>query len=104
MLAPATLPARIRGGGFVTRSKASSLVLHEGDEPDALAHLDHANALTGEDVTEVHLAAAEADPAAAGHQDGLARQTISPWRTAYQASGCVAQRRHPSAISRNSCS
>jgi hypothetical protein len=31
------------------------------DEPDALADLGHADALTGEDVTQIHLAPAEAD-------------------------------------------
>ena len=35
---------------------------------------------------------------------GYARQRISPWRTANQPSGCAAQRRHPSAISRSSFS
>jgi hypothetical protein len=34
----------------------------EGDEPGALANLRHAHALPGEDVTEIHLAATEADP------------------------------------------
>ena len=47
------------------------VVLHEGDEPDVLTDLRDAHALTGEDMTEVHLAAAEADATAAGHHDGL---------------------------------
>ena len=46
-------------------------MLHEGDEPDALADLGYADALASEDMTEVHLASAEANPAAAGHHDRL---------------------------------
>jgi hypothetical protein len=34
--------------------------LHEGDEPNALTGLRHADAPTGEDVTEVDFASAEA--------------------------------------------
>ena len=37
--------------------------MHEGDEPDALADLRDADALAREDMTEVDLPAAEADPA-----------------------------------------
>ncbi|PYR34296.1 MAG: hypothetical protein DMF89_16055 [Acidobacteria bacterium] len=39
------------------------IVLHEGDEPDALADLRHADVLAGEDVAEVDLASPEADAA-----------------------------------------
>src|SRR5262249_46453150 len=40
------------------------------DEPDALADLRDADVLAGEDVTEVDLAAVEADPAAVRHREG----------------------------------
>ena len=33
--------------------------MHEGHEPKGLADLRHGDALTSEDMTEVHLAAAE---------------------------------------------
>jgi hypothetical protein len=36
--------------------------VHEGDEPDVLANLRHADALAGKDVTEIHLASAESNP------------------------------------------
>jgi len=43
--------------------------VHEGDEPDVLADLCHADALTGEGMTEVHTLATEADAATTTHHD-----------------------------------
>src|SRR5262245_32443977 len=47
--------------------KISHVVLHEGDEPDALAQLADAHALAGEDLAQIDLAGAEADAAARRH-------------------------------------
>jgi hypothetical protein len=38
--------------------------VHEGDEPNALADLRHADVLPGEDVAQIHLPSLEANPAA----------------------------------------
>ena len=60
--------------GFVDRLepahlvvKIAQIVLHEGDEPDALADLRDADVLAGKHVTEIDLPAMEADAAAVGH-------------------------------------
>ena len=62
--------------GFVDRFEPARLVVevaqivvHEGDEPDALADLRHADVLSGKDVAEIDLPAVEADPAAVGHRE-----------------------------------
>jgi hypothetical protein len=56
--------------------------VHEGDEPDPVADLRDADLLPGKDVTEVDLAALEADPTAVGHHDRLVvkgiRQLLEP--------------------------
>jgi len=43
--------------------KIAQVVVHEGDEPDALADLRHADVLAGEDVAEIHLPPFKANPA-----------------------------------------
>jgi hypothetical protein len=45
--------------------------VHEGDEPEALAHLCDADLLPGKDVAEIDLLALKADPAAVRHEDGV---------------------------------
>ena len=42
---------------------------HEGDEPDALAHLGDADLLSRKDVPEIDFACLPADPAAVRHYD-----------------------------------
>ena len=44
--------------------------MHEGDEPNALADLRHADVLPGEDVAQIHLPSLEANPAALGDGEG----------------------------------
>jgi hypothetical protein len=44
-------------------------VVHEGDEPDFIAHLLDAHVLAGEDGAQVDLALAKADTTAVGHGD-----------------------------------
>jgi hypothetical protein len=47
----------------------SKVVLHEGDEPNPVAHLLDADVLPGEHLTQVDFALAEADTAAMGDGD-----------------------------------
>jgi len=47
------------------------IVLHEGDEPDALADLRQADILPGKHRTEIYLLSAKADAAAVRHGDRL---------------------------------
>jgi hypothetical protein len=44
--------------------------VHEGDEPDVLADLCHADALSGEGVTEIHSLSLETNSAAVRNGDG----------------------------------
>ena len=53
-------------GGVV---KVPQIVVHEGDEPDALGGL-HAHLLSRKDLTEIDLAPLRADAAAPGHDGG----------------------------------
>jgi len=53
----------------MSRGRRSQVVLHEGDEPDSIAHLLDAYVLAGEDQTQVDLAFAEANAAAMGDSD-----------------------------------
>ena len=43
--------------------------MHEGDEPDAVAHLGDTDLLPGKDVTKVDLATVEAEASAVGHHE-----------------------------------
>lgn len=47
----------------------SQVVVHEGDEPNSIAHLLDADVLAGEHLTQVDFALAEADTAAMGDGD-----------------------------------
>ena len=58
----------------------SQVILHEGDEPDFIAHLLDAHVLTREDRTEVDLAFAKADAAAVSDGDGAIMELGSPTR------------------------
>lgn len=46
--------------------EVSEIVVHDADEPDALAHLFDADSLAGEDVAQVDLAPVVADAATVG--------------------------------------
>jgi hypothetical protein len=47
----------------------AQVVVHEGDEPDSIAHLLDSHVLTGEGLAQVDLALAEADAPAVGDRD-----------------------------------
>jgi hypothetical protein len=51
--------------------EVSEIIVREADEPDVVADLFDADALTDEDQTEIDLLAIEADAAACGHGDGF---------------------------------
>ena len=51
--------------------------MHEGDEPDVLAHLRDADVLSGKDLAEIHLPGFEADAAAVRHGDRLIVKLLS---------------------------
>jgi hypothetical protein len=65
----------------------SQVVVHEGEEPDFIAHLLDTDVLAGEDQTEIDLSLAETDPAAVGDGDSsvmkwvveLAKAAIGAW-------------------------
>ena len=46
--------------------EVAEIVVHEGDEPDPVAHLLHPDVLAGKDLTQIDLPALVADPAAVG--------------------------------------
>ena len=72
----------------VSSSKYPKSHCNEGDEPDVLADLRDADALAGEDMTEIHLASAEADPTAAGDHDRLVVKGVRQLlKTAVEAGG-----------------
>jgi len=52
------------------------VVMHEADEPDAVADLFDADGLTGERLAETDLFAIDAESAAAGDGDGLVVEGI----------------------------
>ena len=54
----------------------------KADEPNLLAHLLDADALAGEDGTEVDLLAIEADAAACGYGDGFVVEWVIDIRQA----------------------
>ena len=66
----------IGSGRHVSSSRYPKSVLHEGHEPDTVPDLRDTDALSREYVTEVDLAAAEADAATAGHHDGLIAERV----------------------------
>ncbi len=49
----------------------SEITVHEGDEPNFIAHLFDADTLAGEHRTEIDFLPIEADASACGHGDGL---------------------------------
>jgi len=49
----------------------AEIVVHEGDEPDFLAHLFDAHLLPGEHCAEINFLPIEADAPARGHGDAL---------------------------------
>ena len=51
--------------------EVSEIIVHEADEPNVLADLFDADALAGEDGTEIDFLPIEADASACGHGDGL---------------------------------
>jgi len=55
--------------------EVAEIIVHEADEPNVLAHLFDADALTGEDDAEIDLLPIEADAPACGHGDGLVVET-----------------------------
>ena len=55
---PNGLSNRFQPTGFVV--KVPQIVVHEGDEPDALADLCDTDVLAGKDVAQIHLLAFEA--------------------------------------------
>ena len=57
----------MHAGGFVV--EVAQVILHEGDEPDPLAHLRHPHILPRKHLTETDLATREADAAAPGDGD-----------------------------------
>lgn len=50
--------------------EVAQVVVHEGDEPDFIAHLLDSHVLSGEHLTEVDLSLIEADATAVGDGDG----------------------------------
>jgi len=71
---------RFQPAGLVI--EVAEIVIHEGDEPDLIAHLFDADALAGEDEAEIDLLAVEADAAACGHADGLVVERVFEVRQA----------------------
>src|SRR5262249_57230255 len=57
--------------------EVAEIVLHEGDEPQALGHLRHADILPREHLTEIHLLALQADAATVRHGDGVLMKGIA---------------------------
>ena len=55
---------RLEPTGLVV--EISQIVVHEGDEPDALAHLTHPHLLAGKHLAEIYFPVLETDPAAVG--------------------------------------
>src|SRR6516165_10359456 len=51
--------------------EVAQVVLHEGDEPDPLAHLADAHVLPRKDVAQIDLPALETNPAAMRDGDGV---------------------------------
>jgi hypothetical protein len=57
-------------------AEAVALIVHEADEPNLVAHLFDADALTGEHDTEVDLLPIEADAPACGDGNGLVVERV----------------------------
>ena len=53
--------------------------VHEGDEPDSVAHLPHAEILSSEDQAEIDLAPPVADAAARRHRGGPVAERTRLW-------------------------
>ncbi len=62
------------------------IVVHEGDEPDPLADLRHADILPRKHVAEIHFLAFEADPAAVS-PTLKKRRNLDGWSTGGPAHG-----------------
>jgi hypothetical protein len=56
--------------------EVAEIIVHEGDEPNVLAHLFDADALAGEDEAEIDLLPIEADATACGHGDDLVVERV----------------------------
>ena len=56
--------------------KEPQVVMHEGDEPDALADLFDADGLASQGFAEADLFSIDAEPAAAGDRDGFVVEGI----------------------------
>ena len=69
MLIDTRKEARLRSRLARLIVKIAKVVLHEGDEPDAVADLGDSDTLSREGVTEVHFLSLETDPAAMRHGD-----------------------------------
>ena len=61
--------------------EVAEIIIHEADEPNVVADLFDADALTSEDQTEIDLVPIEADAAACGHGDGfVVERVIEVWQ------------------------
>ena len=61
--------------------EVAEIVAHEADEPNLVADLLDADALTGEDGAEIDLLPIEADASACGHGDGsVVERVIEVWQ------------------------
>ena len=56
--------------------EVAEIIIHEGDEPDFLAHLFDADLLSGEDGAEIDFPAIEADAPARGYGDDLVMERV----------------------------
>ena len=66
--------------------EVAEIIVHEGDEPDFLAHLFDADALASEDDAKIDLLPIEADAAACGHGDGpVVERIIELWQASVGA-------------------
>jgi hypothetical protein len=63
--------------------EVAEIIVHEADEPNVLAHLFDADALTGEDDAEIDFLPIEADAPACGHGDGLVVERVIEVRQAF---------------------
>jgi len=66
--------------------EVAEIVVHEADEPSLLAHLLDADALAGEDDTEIDLLPIEADAPACSHGGGpVVERVIELWQASVGA-------------------
>jgi hypothetical protein len=60
--------------------EVAEIIIHKADQPELVAHLFDADALTGEDNAEIDLLPIEANAAACGHGGGSVMQRMSSGR------------------------